>query len=243
MRKIILLLLLFISGCTSLPLVVADQKQNTEKLGTFAIPPQFADAMPFHDGLAAVLIGGEKDGKWGYIDKTGKMVIPPQFNLDRTDTLYSNYKNYKEVASQPHSFSEGLAAFYTGVDYKFGYMDKTGKITIPVQYVLAGDFNEGRAAVQLADKSYALIDKSGKVIAQYGRIGPFENGLAPVRIGDENSATGFIDHDGKLVITLPAEVGSVRYHHFNEGLAPFVTRGKEKRYGFIDQTGKVVIPA
>jgi hypothetical protein len=44
--------------------------------------------------------------KWGYIDKTGQMVIPPKF-------------------SGALGFTEGLAAVVTGD--KWGYIDKTGK--------------------------------------------------------------------------------------------------------------------
>lgn len=47
-----------------------------------------------------------QNGKWGYIDKTGKMVIKPQFNCAR-------------------SFSEGLARVW--IDGKMGYINKTGK--------------------------------------------------------------------------------------------------------------------
>ena len=39
------------------------------------IPAQYAEAMQFSEGLAAVKIGG----KWGYIDERGSLVIPPEF--------------------------------------------------------------------------------------------------------------------------------------------------------------------
>lgn len=45
--------------------------------GTTRIEPQFAEAKPFSDGLAAVRVGE----KWGYIDKSGELVIEPQFKL------------------------------------------------------------------------------------------------------------------------------------------------------------------
>lgn len=40
--------------------------------GAIFIPSQFEDARPFYEGLAGVKI----DGCWGFIDKTGSIVIP-----------------------------------------------------------------------------------------------------------------------------------------------------------------------
>jgi len=54
-----------------------------------------------------------KDGKWGYIDTTGKVVIQPQFVKARF-------------------FREGLAAVMVGI--KWGYIDTTGKIVIQPQF-------------------------------------------------------------------------------------------------------------
>jgi hypothetical protein len=52
--------------------VTHNSKQNvTPQTGKLVISPQFNQAYPFSQGLAAVNIGD----KWGYIDKTGKFVI------------------------------------------------------------------------------------------------------------------------------------------------------------------------
>jgi WG containing repeat len=58
------------------------------------IPPQFNIAYEFSEGLAPVKIGTgcELCGKWGFIDKTGKVVIEPRFEA-------------------VNDFSEGLAVF------------------------------------------------------------------------------------------------------------------------------------
>jgi len=60
--------------------------------------------------LASVRIGDEKTGKWGYIDKTGNLVIGPEF-----DTA--------------NPFSGGMARIGIGdrETGKWGYIDKTGK--------------------------------------------------------------------------------------------------------------------
>lgn len=52
-----------------------------------------------------------ENGKWGYIDKDGNVVINPQFGFT-------------------WDFSEGLAVVRIGDEKsgKYGYIDKTGKI-------------------------------------------------------------------------------------------------------------------
>jgi hypothetical protein len=68
------------------------------------------------------------DGKlYGYIDKTGKMVIPPRY--------------YRAVR-----FSEGLAAVQIGEiegSSTVGFIDKTGRMVIPPKFYLYLDLTEG----------------------------------------------------------------------------------------------------
>src|SRR3990170_1437960 len=73
----------------------------------------------------------EQNGKWGFIDKTGKYVINPQF-----DYVFS--------------FSEGLARVRLGG--KWGFIDKTGKYVINPQFDGADSFSEGLARVMLGGK-------------------------------------------------------------------------------------------
>lgn len=78
-------------------------------------------------------------GKQGYIDKTGKFVINPQFD-------------------GAGDFSEGLARVCIGGSYppccggKWGYIDRTGKILINPQFDYAEDFSEGLAVVDIGAK-------------------------------------------------------------------------------------------
>jgi hypothetical protein len=78
----------------------------------------------FSEGLAPVVFGE----KHGYIDKTGKVVIQPQYE-SATD------------------FSEGLA--HVKVNGKWAYIDRTGAMVIEPRYVSARKFSDGRAAVTL----------------------------------------------------------------------------------------------
>jgi hypothetical protein len=110
--------------------------------GNYQIKPQFDDAYPFFENLAAISIGN----KYGYIDKNGKIVINPEYEAT-------------------YDFSEGLAAVVKGG--LFGFIDKTGKSIIAPQYSYAGDFSDGLAQIYLNDSlNFKYIDKNNKTVWQ-----------------------------------------------------------------------------
>ena len=156
----------------------------------------------------------DDSGKYGFIDKTGKVVIPCQ---------------WEDV----DNFSEGLA-YVKDYNGKWGFIDRTGKVVIPCQWKAAGSFSEGLAIVKGDNGKYGFIDNTGKVVipCQWKFAGSFSEGLALVE--DGNRKYGFIDKTGKMVI--PCQWKSAGC--FSEGLAR-VEDDKEKMF-IIDKTGKVV---
>ena len=81
----------------------------------------------FFEGLALV----KRNDKWGFIDKTGREVIPCKY--DGAD-----------------AFSNGLAAVC--LNGKWGFVDKTGREVIPCKFDYVGNFSEGLPTVILNDK-------------------------------------------------------------------------------------------
>lgn len=96
---------------------------------------------------------------------------------------------------------------------KSGYIDKTGRTIIQVQFAAGGPFKEGLAGVSVNGKWRYIDKKSQSVVpAQYGRAAPFSEGLAAVTIAGK---FGFIDKTGKVAI--PPKYNIVL--PFAEGLA------------------------
>ncbi len=189
-----------------------------DKRGQVVIPPKFADAKDFHEGLAAVQ--DESNGGWGYIDKSGQAVIPPQF-------------------MDAGLFSEGLAAVRTATDGKWGYIDKSGQAIIPPQFMDAGLFSERLAAVQTSTGGkWGYIDKSGQAVIppQFAEAWTFSDGLAAVQTGN-GGKLGYIDKSGRVVIPPQFQFA----HEFYDGMA-LVRMEKDGKFGYIDKNGKVVIP-
>ncbi len=97
-----------------------------EHAGTMVIPARFDWAGSFHEGRALVLI----DGKFGFIDTSGKVAIQPTFEAAR-------------------SFSQGVAPAKDCASHKWGYIDKSGKFVIEPRFNDAFPFFDERAAVSL----------------------------------------------------------------------------------------------
>ena len=61
-------------------------------------------------------------------------------------------------------FLEGLAR--VTLNGKYGVIDNTGKIIVPLEYESPSNFSEGLAPVFLNGK-WGFIDKTGKIIAPF----------------------------------------------------------------------------
>ena len=99
--------------------------------------------------------------KYGFIDKSGKVLIEPQFDHAR-------------------DFSEGFAQVKK--DGKYGFIDKSGKVVIEPQFDDAEPFSEGLGKVE-KDGNWGFIDKSGKVVIapQFNNVSYFSEGFAMVK--------------------------------------------------------------
>ncbi len=153
-------------------------------------------------------------GKFGFIDKSGKEIIP---------FLFDNATG----------FSDGLASVAS--EGKEGFIDPTGKVVIPFMYDRTCAFQQGLAFVK-KDGKCGYVNASGQAVipliyddADYY----FKNALAAVKQAD---LYGYIDRTGKLIV--PCQYKNA--HGFNEGLASVQLGDK---WGFIDTTGTLVIDA
>ncbi|MEP0886235.1 WG repeat-containing protein [Trichocoleus sp. ST-U3] len=195
--------------------------------------------------FASPLLPVKVDHKWGYIDKTGQVVIQPQFDeanlfsegltAVRIGSKWGYINQTGEVIIQPQfdspgEFYEGLLAVEIGD--KWGYIDKTGQVVIQPQFDSADEFSEGLAAVRISDKR-GYIDKRGEEVipAQFDEAWQFSEGLAKIKIDDK---WGYIDKTGQVII----QPQFTEIARFTEGLASIKI---DNKFGYIDKTGRVVI--
>lgn len=136
------------------------------------------------------------NGKFGFVNREGELVIAPQF---------------RQV--QWKCFHEGMCAAQTGEkeDYKWGCIDRAGRLVILPNNYGGAPFSDGLAAATI-DSHEGFMDKTGKLVIQpnfyevwsHG----FENGLAFVVVDDDEtwrSYKAYIDTSGKVIYRFPEE--------------------------------------
>ena len=126
-------------------------KNNSEKkkLTVAELQKKYEFAgLEFSEGLLAVC----NNDKWGFVNEYDEIIIPLKYDFAR-------------------NFSEGLALVSKGEwvqekeygatvevlkNSKSGFIDKTGKEVIPLQFDIANDFENGRAKVKLNGEEFYI---------------------------------------------------------------------------------------
>ncbi len=161
-----------------------------------------------------------KNGKHGFKDRSGKVVIDYKFDY-------------------AFDFSEGLAR--VELDGKYGYINTNGDFVIPCQYRSATDYTNGRAYVEKNGKSF-FINKPTNVVASgneakkefgetiklsktkiqkaYDKKYDYHEGYA---LAIKDGKYGYIDHSDKIVISFQYENAA----NFSKGKAFVTKRGKD----------------
>jgi hypothetical protein len=164
----------------------------------------------------------------GYIDQTGKVVIPPRFEGDESGA----FSLHDAIA---FGFHDGLAPVRMGKQW--GYMEISGQFVIPPQFDEARAFWEGRAAVKIGEQ-WGFIDTSGKPVTplRFKSVQDFSDGLAQVYTGEDDRYS-YIDRTGKNSLKPPFR--QLNNSSFSNGFAIVLISGTPQKWDFMDKTGKL----
>ena len=207
----------------------------------------FGGVQGYHDGMVAVV----KGKKWGFLNTEGKVAIELRYNevsifndgfaiaVSGGDFFIVN-KSGEETKIEGDDFvdvkhfSEGLAPF-TNSDKASGYINTSGKIAIPAQFLTVGYFSDGLAWAKDTDKKVGYINKTGKWVInpQFDAAKNFDpvSGLARVKT---EGKWAYVDKNGKIIHMDDTET----WGDFKDGLA----RGKKDgKTGFYNTKGEWVI--
>lgn len=191
----------------------------------------------FQEGMAIVgkrvedkryeFYDAEIEYQYGYIDTTGKLVIPMKYSVAK-------------------DFLDGIAIVNEGryPEQRTGVIDKRGKVVIPFSYSDISTFNKYGIAIMETEKNgtflKGLIHKSGKIIVEpnYFYIEEIpEAEIYKTLQGDlENSNYGLMNHKGELIV--PNEY--TNYIQYDD--IKVLVLNHDKKAGMVDYKGNIVIP-
>jgi len=168
--------------------------------------------------LLGGLIWVIKAGKWGAVNRKGKVICPLEYEQVLTCFFDPPVCNHPMTAAKKAG--------------KWGVLNAKGKVVIPFLYDEIRYFEHERAVFRINDK-WGCMDKAGATIcpAEYDAFGYFSNNLAPVAIGGQY---GYTNLDGQLAIGLQYEAAS---EFMSQGMARVTKNGHAF---FINKQGQCI---
>jgi len=178
-----------------------------------------------HKNFSEGFVCCTKNGKVGYLDKNGNIVVPfkydnsigsmglgpcGEFREGRAEVWKNGKKGFIDylgnevipiIYDDACCFCEGLAPVKK--DGRWGYVDKEGKTIVPFIYTdIAGSFSEGLAAVKSSSSGYyGFINRYNEIVIphRYYYAGQFKNGRCWVRMPEDIYEDRYIDKNGNLI--------------------------------------------
>lgn len=233
----------------------------TDRFSTdYVIKPSYDSSFNFSDGLGRVIV----NGKYGFTDRTGKLVIPAKYDAAKDFTeglavVASGSKSFyidkkgndvlKKTFAEAFEFTNGMAIVKNDSGL-IGFINKTGLLVIPHEFRLAREFSEGLASViTKGEKTWKAIDSKGKVIFKYSDNilypwGSFKEGMVAVYMkdGPDDSKYNFVNTKGELICPSPY----LEVRPFRNGAAiiskispdKYRIKGQTYKHGLIGKDGK-----
>jgi hypothetical protein len=191
--------------------------------GEIIIDAKFRKCTDFsEDGFAAIYDSDKK--QFYFINQKGESLATEVSNFKLKDILGFGFR----------SFIDGMAAIKQGD--KWGFLNTSGKVAVPVKYDDISPFDGGYSTAQSLGKFY-IIDKQGKETAVevpgLVDLRTFSEKLAPFKTAD--GKFGFVGENGKVAIE--AKYLSVGY--FSDGLA--WAKNTDEKIGYINSKGEWII--
>ena len=198
------------------------------------IPFEYSHVHSFSEGLALVC----NDDKWGFIDKTGTLII----SCEKYNVPTDNHYPFSLFGT---GFREGLAAVSAKVDdsRKYGFIDKSGNEVIPLKYDIVRDFSCGIAIVGIADKNLKT-DSYGALGCKWGAINKNGDEIIPIGKYKSVGCYGWRDYcrDNPGVSGTTSDRMDRKYYEEMTSVFVCSNNNDSPKYGFADILGNEVVP-
>ena len=198
----------------------------------------YEDYAPFASDQLAVV---QQDGLWGFVDLTGKKIIPCRYETITTFhdyalaagsaqsgyTLFDREGNVLGTVDgniNPNNTSQQFIQYQDPDTGLYGYLNRDGSVAVEAAYTAVYPYSYNYAAVRDGSGLAGFVDRTGKLVipCQFETVAEGFNYLDYAVVGS-GGLLGICNTAGELVI--PMSYSSLG--NFSGGLAPFVRQGTD----------------
>lgn len=217
-------------------------------LGNWEIAPQYSDCCQFSDTRKYLYTQAKQAGRWGNIDRQGKIISDFIFET-QADAAYAlnQLEHNRNINDWRFPICDPIAHCWGFVDYK-------GEWVIHPKYEAVSHYinDTGMYATAKKDGYWGAIDNNGGNISrhvftlsseaaqagdQWDRDVELGHWLFPV-MNPTTHRWGYVDYEGEWVIQPVFEDAKGFINTWNNRVAPVKT---DDRWGCIDHTGQLVV--
>ena len=182
--------------------------------------------------------------RWGFIDSTGRVAIPPRFESTvavEAERAMAEAETGKPRESDffmaPGVGPESTWAIGVRLDGRWGFVDQRGTMLGSQRFDAIEPWSDGLAAVQVGGR-WGFADLSGRLAlaALYDDAAGFRGGLCVVTV---DGLRGIIDADGQWIARPRFRSIVAGDSIFHDNRAVVAMEGEK---GYVNRAGKVAIP-
>ena len=198
---------------------IGSEQFYVRKDGTRLKPSLLKYGNDFKDNIASV---ETKEGR-GFMDVNGRIIV------------FQSLSEWCELYCNVEDFSEGFAVVHDcelDGPTKKGFMNKLGKVVVPIVYDEAYAFKNGMAKVAKNGR-YGFVNTDGRLVVDciYDDAIDYSDGIGIIK---QNGKYGYINKQGNLV----GQINFDEVKPFAFGIAKVERSGK---IGFIDKKGNCTL--
>lgn len=200
------------------------------------------------DNFSCGLCRVEIDGKHGYIDYGGELIVAPQYESasefseglaivrHNRQSAFIAPDGSRVIESEHYAssgFHEGLATI-SADPWHEGKIDRAGRVAIDLKYTRLGDFSEGLCRGTLNGRTFFINRREEGVFSQaFTNAAAFSESRSFVQV-EGSELWGIIDRRGRFIVK-----PKYKYNSWFQNCISVVK--SRDYYGAIDPDGKVVI--
>lgn len=201
------------------------------------------------DPSDATITGFKDNGKWGFKDSNGKMIIKPKYDkesdfqhgvaivrlngkeglINVNDNVIIAFGTYDDI----YDFKGNRARVRK--NKRYGIIDQNGKEILPCAYISADNYRFQLCELTDKNNKEGIVDLNGKVVVPFIYDKLVQMQIEGVIKAKRDGKWGYLNYNGEDVIRF-------EYDYIEQPVRGMIAVKKNKKFGFINTLGEEIVP-